>query len=296
MGKRQRAKPQVKEIVDEDLDRFAGSSDEEEEEETPANIPVEHDADNEESDSGEEEAEDASQSEEEKDEDDSPDEEDDDDEEEEEELQPAEKMANAMARILGTGKASSSSVVLAKTVTPLQRMQKEAKDKEKEQSLKRRATKERNLAALHIPLSVATSNAFGQARPSISKELERERLHRRVATRGVVALFNAITQHQHAETGGETQKKTETPKMTKHGFLDKIKKAALPDKEEEKQAPSRKNKSTAAWAKDDFMLKPSKNWDEESSEDDSVVRDIDQEEDANPVERKPKRSKKNPVQ
>jgi hypothetical protein len=52
------------------------------------------------------------------------------------------------------------------------------------------------LKSLHIPLSVATTNTVEDGRLSVTNELEQERFHRRVATRGVVALFNAISQHQ----------------------------------------------------------------------------------------------------
>ena len=117
----------------------------------------------------------------------------------EEEPEPGEKMAGAMARILGTATTNKkTSVVLAKTTTPLQKMQQKQKEKMKALKEKRQANRERNLAALHIPLSVATTNAIGEGRVSITKELEQERFHRRVATRGVVALFNAISQHQNA--------------------------------------------------------------------------------------------------
>ena len=108
------------------------------------------------------------------------------------------KMANAMARILGTSTTTgTSSVVLAKTTTPLQKMQKKEKDELKALKEKRQANRERNLTALHIPLSVATTNTIDDGgKLSVAQELEQERFHRRVATRGVVALFNAITTHQ----------------------------------------------------------------------------------------------------
>lgn len=125
-----------------------------------------------------------------------------------EESDPASKMANVMSRILGTKNkgnvkkdASASSVVLAKTVTPLQKLQQKEKEQQKAMKERRQANRERNLTALHLPLSIATTNtieAGGQL--SVAKELEQERFHRRVATRGVVALFNAITQHQRSNT------------------------------------------------------------------------------------------------
>jgi hypothetical protein len=108
---------------------------------------------------------------------------------------PASKMANAMAKILGTV-APQQSVILGKTKTPLQKMQQKEKEEEQQMKEKRKENRERNLAALHIPLSVATTNTIEDGQLSVVQELEQERLHRRVATRGVVALFNAISQHQ----------------------------------------------------------------------------------------------------
>ena len=108
-------------------------------------------------------------------------------------------MAGAMSKILGTAtRGGTASVIRSKTTTPLQRMAEQEKEQLKEQKEKRRENRERNLAALHIPLSVATTRqtADGSSSSSLVKELELERTHRRVATRGVVALFNAIAQHQ----------------------------------------------------------------------------------------------------
>merc|ERR1712008_643582 len=119
------------------------------------------------------------------------------------------KMSNAMARILGTSNQElrATSVVLSKTTTPLQKMQMKQKEEAKALREKRRDNRERSLTALHIPLSVATTNSIQTGQHSVARELERERLHRRVATRGVVALFNAITQHQQgAESSQSTSK------------------------------------------------------------------------------------------
>lgn len=201
---------------------------------------------------------------------------------------PGQKMAGVMARILGTSTIASraSSVVLAKTTTPLQRLQQKEKEKLHIVKLKHQANRERNLSALHIPLSVATSINIDEGRISITKELEQERFHRRVATRGVVALFNAISQHQNSAGDDEIPvKKSDASKMTKHGFLDKIKSAATAidttngKSKEKKTNENYENKqATATWdaLKDDFMMKPKKNWDEESSdEDDSDLEQLE---------------------
>ena len=172
-------------------------------------------------------------------------------------------MANAMNRILSAptkSRASSTdrtptAIVLSKTKTPLQ-IQAE-KEKKLQESLKesRRVKRERQIKALHIPLTVAT-NSFAalnsnanSASSSLTKELEMERIHRRVATRGIVALFNAIAHHQvrpdqtaiaaaaaaaaaaSNTTSENTSKKSATSsastKLTKNGFLDLIKQKAI---------------------------------------------------------------------
>lgn len=77
-------------------------------------------------------------------------------------------------------------------------------------------------------------------------------------------------------------KKADTTKMTKHGFLDKIKNtaASLETRNdtvvEEKLKIATSNKEAGGkWnaLKDDFMMKPKKNWDEESSSDEEEAGD-----------------------
>ncbi|KAL3922080.1 MAG: hypothetical protein SGILL_002394 [Bacillariaceae sp.] len=220
--KTKRRLPREEEVEEKDLDRFAGSSDEEEDADSeveeqiaPPAVSRAYDKDNDDADHHDADVENAT------------------DEEtveggnggavidenagddqsisstdslEEQMVDPASKMANAMGRILGglgkpniaaKSKATTASVVLGRTVTPLQKMQQIEKEKLIALKLKRQAKKERNLSALHYPLSIATSNTVQiEGRLSVAKELEQERFHRRVATRGVVALFNAISQHQ----------------------------------------------------------------------------------------------------
>lgn len=200
-------KPILQQDVEkEDLDRFAGSSDEEEEEEvtmaSPAPVEQGDEQDDAESDiDGEDETGGGDDKAENEDGDD-----DGDDDSStssiEKEANPAFKMASVMGRILGDDNkekttSTTTSVVLGKTVTPLQRLQQQEKEKLKSLTEKRKANRERNLSALHYPLSIATSHQVQtEGRLSVAKELEQERYHRRVATRGVVALFNAISQHQ----------------------------------------------------------------------------------------------------
>jgi len=320
--KNKRKTPQV--VQEEDLDRFAGSSDEDDNEqplqtknEKDPNVEnpksrkrVSKDDDGDDSDKDDSDKDDNDGDDDDVDgegddgkgEDDDGEGEDDDEEEEEEKVEDdgeteveeviedddgepeveASGMANVMARILGTQiKKSFASAVLAKTTTPLQRMAKEENERLKEAREKRRANREKKLTALHIPLSVATSRATAfDKSSSLVKELEHERTHRRVATRGVVALFNAITQHQKGEA--DTAKLIEAPKssqdqkvskMSKTGFLDMIKQSAGAKKAEppsKTPTPETDPKKKPTWnaLKDDYMLDSSKNWDKESSDED----------------------------
>jgi len=202
-------------LEEENLDRFAGSSDEEEEEKpmappaptTAAHLDADGEYDHNDNASDDDSIDDiGTQFDNEERTKHVGDDNDDLSSVEEEEQDAATKMASVMSRILGaTTKpkskskkdTSSSPVVLANTITPLQKQQRKEKEQEKAMKEKRKANRERNLTALHLPLSIATTNSLetnGQL--SVAKELEQERFHRRVATRGVVALFNAITQHQ----------------------------------------------------------------------------------------------------
>jgi hypothetical protein len=197
-------------------------------------------------------------------------------------------MANAMARILGaTTVAQNQSVVLSKTKTPLQKQALQARQAEQELKEKRRVNLDKNLAALHRPLSVATSHAL-QGSSALVQELEQERAHRRVATRGVVALFNAIAQHQRGEQKDDGTKKhsrTSSSKsgepaqrLTKHGFLEMIKSKATASKsttgDDDKVATK-----PAVWnaLKDDFMMGDAKSkW---RDEDDLSGEEPDEDED-----------------
>jgi len=202
-------------------------------------------------------------------------------------------LASAMAKILGT-QTTEGTVILSKTTTPLQRMAKKEKELAKAALEKRRMNREKKLEALHIPLSVATTRPLLQVEGSIGlvQELELERKHRRVATRGVVGLFNAIAQHQKKQEGVTAITKSVGPKsdvktMTKHGFLDMIKSSATGKKATEGTSNYSSNKEESSskpkWnaLKDDFMMGSKlKDWDKESSEeeeDEAIEDNFDEE-------------------
>lgn len=144
-------------------------------------------------------------------------------------------MAEAMSSILGLSSYkekenyfTEKSVILSKTITPLQRLHKQ-KNKQKSTFRNKETHKHQShLSNMQLPFSTTNGN-------NVTKELELERIHKRVATRGVVALFNAITQHQSkkSQLGVDTfskdfsSKKGNTQNMTKHSFLEMIKKSAM---------------------------------------------------------------------
>lgn len=241
-------------------------------------------------------------------------------------------MSNAMTRILGgassllepkTREGTSSihrhntsnyNVVLSKTTTPLQRLQQKIKKEEALLRQKRRERRSENLSAMRLPLAPTAGmsadklkrihkknkndtstnhTATTNVAQAMAREIESERTHRRIATRGVVALFNAISKHR-AEVAAEQAAREEEKKRlreegvasrrkresgdgsskvetSKHGFLDRIKSSAVAASSsgeqqtkvtekkggtgrEEKDKAQKKN--TVGWSalKDDFMM------------------------------------------
>jgi Rrp15p len=298
--KNKKKNPVVDDEIDEqDLDRFAGSSDEDEDEDAPnqptfakQQSPSTEPPSTNNAEEVDDEVDDDDDDKEDDDDDDDDSSGDDDfdhyDKQQRQKQNGAAGMADAMAKILGSAAGNKPSVaatqvVLSKTVTPLQKQLRQEKEAAKALSDKRRSRGAFNngnhpLPSLHMPLSVATtSSSFTTQSSSVAKELEQERVHRRVATRGVVALFNAVAQHQQQSKQQQQQKTTLAEnsskdmkkKMTKHGFLDMIKTAAVantsttsttntPEDGHPKQ--DKVKKSTSKWAavQDDYLLNPKK--------------------------------------
>jgi hypothetical protein len=205
-------------------------------------------------------------------------------------------LAGAMAKILGIAapsKTKSKQVILSKTITPLQRQQKKEKEQEDALRLKRKQRRDVHLTSMHIPLSAATSRPIpgkddmsDLIAKAMSKEVELESTHRRVATRGVVALFNTISKHQQQklqeqhESGILQKSNNEDIKaMTKHGFLDMLKKTGSSHSElkgsndtlKQSKAEISGSKTSKGWnaLKDDFMMNSKlKDWDKAMSDDD----------------------------
>lgn len=208
-------------------------------------------------------------------------------------------MSNAMARILGGAallepkKITNANIVLSKTTTPLQRLQQKMKSEEAALRQKRRDRRSENLSAMRLPLAptagmsadklkkqrknaTQSENELAANAKAIAAEIESERTHRRIATRGVVALFNAISKHRAQvaaeaaakeeekkrirEEGGIKRKTVSQVESSKHGFLDMIKNAAANEKDvkgdEKVEKKERSEKKGVGWSalKDDFMM------------------------------------------
>ena len=243
-------------------------------------------------------------------------------------------LSNAMSRILGgfSEKRDPKSVILSKTTTPLQRLQQKIKSEEQELRQKRQSRREQNLSCMRVPLAPTAGMSAeklwkqhakkskrkrgdgpevqdeyqSKNAAAIANEIESERTHRRIATRGVVALFNAISKHRAAvaaeaaakeeekrrlrEEGALIRKKNEEEKAvvstSKFGFLDMIKKSASTSKGESsgdnragEQAKSDTKASAVGWSalKDDYMMGSKlKDWDKMSDdESDEAERNYD---------------------
>lgn len=151
----------------------------------------------------------------------------------------AQNMAKAMSRILGIPEEKDKVVVLSKTVTKIQKIQSENRLEQTSLSRKRSERKQINLACMYIPSRI--NNNSNKQTTLDAQEVQKDRVYRRIATRGVVALFNAISQHQQqtaAGTSGMTNTSTgsllaekggtnnSTTVTSKRAFLDKIKESA----------------------------------------------------------------------
>jgi len=171
--------------------------------------------------------------------------------------------------------AAAKPVILSKTTTPLQRLQQKIKTEEQALRQKRHSRRTENLSAMRLPLAptagMSAEKLWKQTKKkskrkrgssnedeeeahrndnalAIAYEIEGERAHRRIATRGVVALFNAISKHRAVVASEAAAKEEEKRRIreegrqsrfgkkksdegevrtkTKHGFLDMIKKSA----------------------------------------------------------------------
>ncbi|CAL9705477.1 unnamed protein product [Knipowitschia caucasica] len=232
---------------DEDLEQSEGGSDLEDSE---GSVAESHDGDGDagsDEDEGEAEAEDA---------------------ELEEETSANAGWADAMAKILGKTTANNQSTILQKN-KDLQKV----KEKQREEQLEHRKQLDKK----------RSWEMMCRVRPDIVKDKEPEKALQRIATRGVVQLFNAVKKHQKTidekvkEVGGSERKKAKIlSSVSKKDFIDVLRRneETTPGKTVKKERTAaacvKQEQEAPAWSvlREDFMLGASmKDWDKESDED-----------------------------
>jgi hypothetical protein len=200
----------------------------------------------------------------------------------------AQNMARAIARILGESSFGNhglpnKAVILSKTRTKIQKLQSEAREERKTLFLKRSERKQNNLSSMYIPPPIHSNSngnkgyssaASSTKKAIVAQELQNDRTYRRIATRGVVALFNAIAQHQREQkqeaTAEETSdKKNNSTVTSQREFIQKIKESAVTKQQptqlakinnmqerKSSSANSTTNKKSTGWSalKDDYMM------------------------------------------
>jgi hypothetical protein len=199
----------------------------------------------------------------------------------------AQNMARAIARILGESTFGNhgqpnKAVILSKTRTKIQKMQSEAREEKKTLILKRSERKQINLSSMYIPPPIHSNSngnkgyssaASSPKKAIVAQELQNDRTYRRIATRGVVALFNAIAQHQREQkqeaTAEETSdKKNNSTATSQREFIQKIKESAVTKQqptqlakinnmqERKSSSTNSTNKKSTGWSalKDDYMM------------------------------------------
>uniref|UniRef100_A0A8C7CFA2 RRP15-like protein n=1 Tax=Oncorhynchus kisutch TaxID=8019 RepID=A0A8C7CFA2_ONCKI len=172
--------------------------------------------------------------------------------------------AEAMAKILQKKTPASKPSILLKN-KELDKM----KEKEKKESLERKKQTDKRRAW----------EMMCREKPDVVKDRENERNLQRVATRGVVQLFNAVRKHQKTvdekvkEAGGSERKKAKLlSSVSKKDFINVLRGTEGGSEvvtKTERQMTGREAEEKPAWSvlRDDFMMGASmKDWDKESDE------------------------------
>lgn len=177
--------------------------------------------------------------------------------EEQNEENPNAGWAEAMAKVLGKKTPDTKPSILLKN---------KQLDKIKEKEKKERLEKKKQLDKKRAWENIC------REKPDVVQDREHERNLQRVATRGVVQLFNALKNHQKnvneriKEVGGSERKKSKIlSSVSKKDFIDVLRGTDVAFKKEKE---IKAEKSSWSVLKDDFMMGASmKDWDKESDED-----------------------------
>ncbi|XP_056331355.1 RRP15-like protein [Danio aesculapii] len=177
--------------------------------------------------------------------------------EEQDEENPNAGWAEAMAKVLGKKTPDSKPSILLKN-----KQLDKIKEKEKKERLEKKKQMDKKRAWENIC----------REKPDVVQDREHERNLQRIATRGVVQLFNALKNHQTnvnkqiKEVGGSERKKSKIlSSVSKKDFIDVLRGTDVAVK---KEKGIKVEKSSWSVLKDDFMMGASmKDWDKESDED-----------------------------
>ncbi|EQC28220.1 hypothetical protein SDRG_14044 [Saprolegnia diclina VS20] len=156
--------------------------------------------------------------------------------------------ADAMSKVLGQNIDTEKAPILAKRITAQMREISKDKKETTESKISAKAKRLRDEKDMVIP-SVAT--------------MAQDKALRTIATKGVVALFNAIAKHQHATAGTADTKSKEIKSMDKDAFLGLLKQSS------KKPATDEPKPEASTWSvvQDDFMMGAKmKDWDKDDDE------------------------------
>ncbi|XP_034729758.1 RRP15-like protein isoform X2 [Etheostoma cragini] len=174
--------------------------------------------------------------------------------------------AEAMAKILGKKTPESKTSILVKN-KELDKM----KVKERKEQLERKKQVDKKRAW----------EMMCREKPDIVKDRETERALQRIATRGVVQLFNAVRKHQKTvnnkvkEFGGSERKKAKfLSSVTKKDFIDVLRRteegSRVTGQTEKDAAAAAEEKPAWSVLTDDFMMGATmKDWDKDSDKEEA---------------------------
>ncbi|XP_034385074.1 RRP15-like protein [Cyclopterus lumpus] len=173
--------------------------------------------------------------------------------------------ADAMAKILGKKTLESRTSILVKS-KELDKMKE--KDRKEQLERKKQVDKKR------------VWEMMAREKPDVVKDRDTEKALQRIATRGVVQLFNAVRKHQKTidikvkEVGGSERKKAKfLSSVSKKDFIDVLRRteggSGASSRTEDTAAAAAEEPSSWKVLSDDFMMGATmKDWDKE--EDDTV--------------------------
>ncbi|XP_077384209.1 RRP15-like protein [Festucalex cinctus] len=183
---------------------------------------------------------------------------------EEEDGNPNAGWAEAMAKILGKPTLKNKPTILVKN-----KELDKVKAKERQEQLERKEQTDKKRAW----------EMMCRVKPNVVKDREVEKALQRIATRGVVQLFNAVRKHQKSidqqvkEAGGSDRKKAKIlSSVTKKDFIDVLRKTeggARVTVKEEKDTSTAEVVEKPAWSvlSDDYMMGATmKDWDKAEEE------------------------------